>query len=44
MLEFHKIIRVLLVVVCPIVFLLFYGWGWQRGMFIVMQNDHFLVF
>ena len=25
-------------------FFLFYGWGWQGVVFIVMKNDHFLVF
>ena len=42
MLEMHKIIRVLHIVVCPIVFLLFYEWGWQREVFIIMTK--FLVF
>ena len=44
MLELLKIIRVSHAVAYQIVFLLFYERRWQGGMFIVMKNDHFLVF
>ena len=44
MLELQKTIRVSHLVRCPIVSLLFYKRGWQRGEFKVMKNDHFLVF
>ena len=44
MLELHKIIRVSNVVMCPIVFVLFYRGDWQEGVFKVIKNDHFLVF
>ena len=40
MLELHKIIRLSHVVVCLIVFILFYA----GGVFKVMKNDEFLVF
>ena len=43
MFKLHKIIRVSDVVAYPIVFVLFYEWVWQGGIFIVMKNDHFLV-
>ena len=42
MIEMHKNIRLSQVVACPIVFILFYGRGWQRGVFEVIMNDHFL--
>ena len=38
----NKIIKVLHLFVCPIVFILFYGLDWQGGVFKVMKNDHFL--
>ena len=41
MLEMHKTIRVLHVVACPIVFILFYERGWQGGVFTLIRNDHF---
>ena len=44
MIQLHKIIRASHAVGCPIVFLLFYEWGWQGGVFIIMKNDHFLEF
>ena len=44
MLELHNIITVSHVVAYQIVLLLFYEWGWQGGVLIVMKNDHFLVF
>ena len=44
MLALHEIIRVSHVVAWQIVFLLFYEWGWQGGVFKVMKNDHFLLF
>ena len=44
MLKMHRIIRVSRVASCPIIFILFYGRGWQGGVFKVMKNDHFLVF
>ena len=40
----HEMIRVLHVVACPIVFILSYDQSWQRGVFKVMKNDHFLLF
>ena len=43
MLEVHKIYRVSHVVACLIVYLLFYGRGWQRGVPNVIKNDHFLM-
>ena len=44
MIQLHKIIRASHAIGCPIVFLLFYEWGWQGGVFIIMKNDHFLEF
>ena len=41
MLKMHKIIRVSRVASCPIILILFYGRGWQGGVFKVMKNDHF---
>ena len=41
-LELHEMIRVPHVVACIIVFVFFYGWDWQGGLFKVMENDHFL--
>ena len=41
MLELHKIIRVSYLVAWPIVIFLFYKWGWQGAVFIVIKNDHF---
>ena len=38
----NKIIKVLHLFVCPIVFILFYGLDWQGGVFKIMKNDHFL--
>ena len=43
MLILHKI-KVLHAVSFPIVFLLFCERDWQRGLFKVMKNDHFLAF
>ena len=43
MLELH-LIRVSHAVACPKVYCLFFEWGWQGGVFIVMENGHFLVF
>ena len=39
-LELQKII----IVLSKIVFILFYEWAWQRGVFIVIKHDYFLVF
>ena len=44
MIKLHKILRLLHVAACPIVFVLFYGRSWKRGVFEVVMNDHFLVF
>ena len=44
MFELYKRIRVSHAVVCLIVFLLFFEWGWQGGTFTFMKNNHFLVF
>ena len=44
MLEWHEMIRVLHLVSCPIVFILFYDQDWQGGVLKLMKNDHFLVF
>ena len=44
MLELHKTIRVLHVVIWPTVFISFYDRYWQEGVFKVIQNHHFLVF
>ena len=44
MIELHKIIRLAHVVACVIIYILFYGRGWQRGVFKIKMNDHFLVF
>ena len=44
MLEVHKIIKVSHVVVCPIVFILFYDRDGQEEGFKVMKIDRFLVF
>ena len=41
MLELQEMIRVLHVVPYSIVFILFYGQGWQGGVFKVMKNDFF---
>ena len=41
--KLHKMIRVLHVVVCLIIFILFHGRNWQGGVFKVMKNDYFLV-
>ena len=43
-LKFREMIRVLHVLGCPIVFILFDDRGWQEGMFRVTKNNHFLVF
>ena len=37
-------IRVSHIVVCPIVFILFYERSCQGGVFKIMKNDHFVVF
>ena len=44
MLKLNKIIRVSHVVASPIVFILFYEWGWQGGVFIVIKNVPFYYF
>ena len=44
MIELHKIIRLPQVVLCTIVFTLFYERDWQEGVFKVIKNDHLLVF
>ena len=44
MLELHEMIKVLHVVACPIVFILFYKRGWQGGVFNVMKNIIFWYF
>ena len=40
-LQLDETMRMLHIVACPIVFLLFYERGWQRGVFKVMKNDFF---
>ena len=42
--KLHEMIRVLLLVACPILFILFYEQDWQGGVFKVMKNDHFSCF
>ena len=37
-------IRVVHVRECPILFILFYDQVWQREVFKLMKNDHFVVF
>ena len=37
-------IRVLHIVACPIIFILFDDPDWQGGALKLMKNDHFLVF
>ena len=44
MLELNKIIRAWHLVVCPIVFILFYERNWSRGVLRFMKNNYFLVF
>ena len=44
MLELHKMIRMSDVVVCPIVFISFYGRSREGRVFKIMKNDHILVF
>ena len=44
MLKLNKIIKVSHVVASPIVFILFYEWGWQGGVFIVIKNVPFYYF
>ena len=44
MLELQEMIRVLHVVPYSIVFILFYGQGWQGGVFKVMKNDFFFIY
>ena len=44
MLELQEMIRVLHVVPYSIVFILFYGQGWQGGVFKVMKNDFFYIY
>ena len=41
MIELHTIIRLPHAVACAIIFVLFYGRGWQRGVFKIKMNDHF---
>ena len=43
-LELYEAIRVLHIVACPLVFILFYERSCQGGVFKIMKNDHFLVF
>ena len=44
MLELHEMIKVIHVVACPIVFILFYKRGWQGDVFNVMKNIIFWYF
>ena len=41
LLEFHEMIRVVHVVACPIVFILFYGWRCWEGVFKTMKSNYF---
>ena len=41
-LQLHEMMRMLRIVACPIVFILFYGRDWQGGVFKLMKNDHLL--
>ena len=41
--ELYETIRVLHIVACPLVFILFYERSFQGGVFKIMKNDHFLV-
>ena len=44
MLKLHEMIRVLHVVACPIIFILFDDPDWQRGVLKLTKNDNLLVF
>ena len=44
MLQTHEMIKVLHVVACPIVLILFYDRYWQGGVLKLMKYYHFLVF
>ena len=41
MLELHKTIRVLHIILCTIVFILFYDQDWEGRVFKVMKNKYF---
>ena len=43
-LEFHEMIKVSRLVVCPIVFILFDDREWQGAVLKLRKNDHYLVF
>ena len=43
-LQLHEMKRMLQVVACPTVFILFYDQYWQGGVLKLMKNDRFLVF
>ena len=43
-LELHEMIRVSHAVECPVIFMLFYDWDEQGGVFKNVENDLFLVF
>ena len=43
MIELHNIIRLPHAVACPIIFILFYGKVWLRGVLKIIMNGHFLV-
>ena len=43
-LEFHEMIKVPRLVVCPIVFILFDDREWQGAVLKLMKNDNYLVF
>ena len=42
--EVHEMIKVLHIVACANVFILFHGRDWLGGVLKLMKSDHFLVF